>query len=380
MNRSDLARNAHMLHGPLSKHGYMRWWHSFTGTQPQTGESRVFFVEFFLINPALGEDVPILGQLPFYKKQGKKPSYCMVKAGAFPNAVSEGIQLHNYYPTNSFHVAHNPFHMKIEDLECSESRIRGFVEVSTEESLNPAFMTDAGYMEWDLEINKSIACHTGMVSGPFASLINALDTFWHGEGIQAQFRGHVTLNDVTYNVEPETSYGYADKHWGRNYNHPWLQLASCHLYSKRTGKELRYSAFALEGCCPRFLCFPLRPKLMMQLTYTGEDFEFSFARPSFLSRIKWQKKETGKRYIWHVMAQNKTSMMKLSVNCLKANMMHLDYESPQGVHRKSPLWGGGEGVGTIELYRLTPEGKTLLDTLEMRNVLCEYQNNKKVRR
>ncbi len=54
MNLSDLARNSHMLRGALSKKGYMRWWHSFTGTQPETGETRTFYIEFYIINPALG--------------------------------------------------------------------------------------------------------------------------------------------------------------------------------------------------------------------------------------------------------------------------------------------------------------------------------------
>lgn len=54
MNLSDLARNANMLRRSLAKKGYMRWWHSFSGTQPETGETRTFFVEFFIVNPRRG--------------------------------------------------------------------------------------------------------------------------------------------------------------------------------------------------------------------------------------------------------------------------------------------------------------------------------------
>ena len=54
------------------------------------------------------------------------------------------------------------------------------------------------------------------------------------EGIRTFFRGTVILNGVTYEVTPETSYGYADKHWGRSYNQPWLQFASGHLISEKT--------------------------------------------------------------------------------------------------------------------------------------------------
>ena len=81
MNRSDLKRNSYIPRGFLAKKGYVRWWHSFSGTQTQTGETRTFFVEFFIINPAAGASRPILGQHPYFKKRGMRPSYVMIKAG-----------------------------------------------------------------------------------------------------------------------------------------------------------------------------------------------------------------------------------------------------------------------------------------------------------
>lgn len=377
MNKFDSARNAYMLRGPLAKKGYMRWWHSFTGMQPDTGETRTFFVEYFVINPALGGGQPILGQHPYYKKRGMKPSYVMVKAGVFPDAFGNpGRELHVFYPTDSLRVAQNPLHMEIEDCLFSENHIAGFVEVSQQEARHRCLMTDSGYMEWDLEVYKTIACHTGAVAGPFFSALNALESFWHGEGIRTLFRGTVTLDGVSYEVAPESCYGYADKHWGRNFNKPWLQLASCHLTSGRTGKELKHSALAIDGCCPKFLWFPLRRRLMIQLTYTGEDFEFHFAKPGTFCRCKWKVKETNKRFIWHIMAQNKTAIIKISGSCTKTEMMSLNYEAPDGSRSKLPLHAGGMGVGTIELYRRIPGGRQLIDTLKMDNAFCEYQTER----
>ena len=63
-NVHDISRDACMLHGPLRHLGYDWWWHSFTGKDEQTGEEKPFFIEFFVCNPALGGDEPILGQLP----------------------------------------------------------------------------------------------------------------------------------------------------------------------------------------------------------------------------------------------------------------------------------------------------------------------------
>ena len=133
MNRSDLDRNAYMLRGPLKKRGYMRWWHSFTGVCKDSGEARTFFIEYFIINPALGGDQPVLGQHPYYKKRGMKPSYVMIKAGVYPKAAGEtssfeetadssheGKQLHAFYPISSLKVAYNPLYMRIEDCLFSE--------------------------------------------------------------------------------------------------------------------------------------------------------------------------------------------------------------------------------------------------------------------
>ena len=74
MNLSDLKRNAYMLRGSDAKRGYMRWWHSFQGVCPTTQETRTFFVEYSILNPALGTTQPILGQHPYYKRHGMKPS------------------------------------------------------------------------------------------------------------------------------------------------------------------------------------------------------------------------------------------------------------------------------------------------------------------
>lgn len=366
MNLSDLTRNSHMLQGSLAKRGYMRWWHSFSGVQAESGQVRTFFVEFFIINPGLGGNMPILGQHPYYKKRSMKPSYIMVKAGVFPgNDGKPGRQLHAFYPISSLKASGSPLVMEVENCFYSEDRISGFVEVSSKEAHHRSFMTDAGYMEWDLEVHKAVSCHTGIYGSRLLQFFNALDTYWHGEGIRSFFKGTVILDDEVYNVTPETSYGYADKHWGRSFNKPWLQFACCHLTSKRSGRELRHSALAVSGCCPRFLCFPLRRKLMLQLTYTGEDFEFT--------RCKWEAKETNKRIIWHILAQNKDAVLKLSGSCTKEQLMRLNYENPDGNLSQFPLRAGSAGIGTIQLYRRVAGGRELLDTLKLDDAFCLYR-------
>ena len=46
----------------------------------------------------------------------------------------------------------------------------------------------------------------------------------------------------------------------------------------------------------------------------------------------------------------------------------MNYESPDGLKRHNRLWNGGNGVGTIKLYK---KGK-LIDDIRCENVGCEY--------
>lgn len=375
MNLSDLTRNAYMLRGSLAKRGYMRWWHSFTGVQAQTGESRTFFVEFLVMNPGLGGEQPILGQHPYYKKRGMKPSYVCVKAGVFPDADgNDGRQLHAFYPISSLKTTPGPLVIQVEDCFYSEERIHGYVDVTEEEARHRSFMTDAGTIEWDLEVHKAVSCHTGILASPLFQALNALDSYWHGEGVKSFFRGTVTLDGIAYDVSADSSCGYADKHWGRSFNRPWMQLACGKLTSERAGRELRHSVLAVNGCCPRFLFIPLRRKLLIQLTYTGEDYNFGF-RPFVLSRCRWETKKTNKRYIWHIIAKNKAAVIKISGSCTREQLLQLQYEGPDGMKSKLPLMAGAAATGTIQLYRRIPGGKELLDTLHMEQGFCEYREN-----
>lgn len=378
MNLSDLARNSNMLRGSLAKRGYMRWWHSFSGTQPETGEIRTFFVEFFIVNPGRGRSRPILGQHPHSKKQGLKPSYIMVKAGVFPDGSGKaGRQLHAFYPVSALQATGNPLIMQLEgdpEAHCragrcfySEDKLSGFVEVTPEEARRRSYMTDCGFMEWDVSVRKAVTCHTGKWSGKFSQALNLLDSFWHGEGIRSFFQGSVNLDGVNYEVLPETSYGYADKHWGRRFNKPWFQFACGKLASQNSGQELRHSVLAVNVVCPRFLCFPLRPGLMLQLTYMGEDFEFT--------RCKWETKETGKRYIWHILAQNKRAVVKVSGSCTKAEMLQLRYEAPDGEQPKLPVRAGAGGIGNIQIYRKESGNREFMDTLKLERALCIYDGS-----
>lgn len=374
MNHKQKNKNSYMLSGSLARRGFMRWFHSFTGVKKDSGEKRRFFIEYLIMNPSLGKEHPILGQYPFYKKRGMKPSYVLVKAGAFPDSDGQdGIQLNAFYPISSLKTADAPFVLQIDECFYSENSISGFVSVTDKEARHKSFMTDPGNMEWKLSVHKSLSCDMGFVTSPFCTALGVLSSFWHAEGLQTFYKGTVCLNNDIYEVEPSGCRGYADKNWGKSTNDPLLLITSSNLKSEKNEKESKHTALAISGCFPRFLFIPLKRRLMIQLTYMGENFKFNFADRKNPSICKWKTKETKKRNIWQIKAQNKDAIIKISLNCTKDSFMKLLYERPDGTLPKNPVLGSGEGMGTLEIYKKMSGALVLEDTLKIEDALCLYQ-------
>ena len=131
-NHHDITRDACMLHGPLAHQGYDWWWHSFTAQDADTGEDKPFFIEFFVCNPALAENEPVLGQLPENQAAGKKPSYLMVKAGTWGD---NACQLHRFFAWKDVSM-HDDAPYKIEAADClaSETMLKGSINITPEKA------------------------------------------------------------------------------------------------------------------------------------------------------------------------------------------------------------------------------------------------------
>ena len=208
--KHDMSRNACQLFGGQAKCGYDWWWHSFTGIHAETGEERPFFVEYFLCNPASGGEEPIFGQLPQNKESGKKPSYFMVKAGAWGK---NGRQLHRFFGWKDTKLDWGaPFKVGAEDCFATENEIRGSVRISEAEAqTHPEWMCDAGSIAWNLEVEKLIPFHVGYGAGTLFRKLQLFEMFWHAEGMKSAYRGEVIWEGERYLVTPETCYRYQDK-------------------------------------------------------------------------------------------------------------------------------------------------------------------------
>ena len=346
-NHHDITRNEFMLHGPLAHQGYDWWWHSFTAQDEETGEDKPFFIEFFICNPALAEDEPVLGQLPQNQADGKRPSYLMVKAGTWGK---EHFQLHRFFSLKN-------------------TRIHG-----EEAAAHPEWMCESGELSWNLTLDKQIAFNVGYGASKPLREAEAFAMYWHAEGMKTAFQGTITCNGRRYKVTPEKSYGYADKNWGRDFTSPWVWLSSNCLKSKLTGKTLENSVFDIGGGRPKIYFVPLDRRLLGVFYYEGEEFDFNFSKLHLHVKTEFSFREDEERVYWQVRQENIHAVMETEITCRKKEMLLVNYEAPDGSKRHNRLWNGGNGTGIVRLYRKTGAGHDLelIDEVEATHVGCEY--------
>lgn len=366
-NKHDISRDAYMLTKGQAKCGYDWWWHSFTGYEKETNKEKSFFIEFFLCNPALGKKEPVLGQDKNNKKNHIRPSYLMIKVGTWGENAK---QIHKFFGWKYIDINKGiPFSIKADDCYLDENKTYGKINLTDNEvKEHPEYMCSAGNFEWNLKINKQIAFNVGYGAGKLFRTIQAFEMFWHAEGMKTQYSGTIKLDGKEYNIIPEKSYGYADKNWGKNFTSPWVWLSSNNLKSKITGKVLNNSVFDIGGGRPKVGPIALNRKLLSAFWYEGKPYEFNFSKFWTNTRTKFNCKETENQIIWHVEQKTWNNKMITDVTCNKKDMLFINYEDPNGEKRFSRLWNGGNGVGTIKLYRKNK----LIDEIEAKNIGCEY--------
>ena len=366
-NTHDVRRDACQLTRGQASCGYDWWWHSFTGYDVETGQPRPFFIEFFLVNPALGGPEPVFGQLPENRAAGKRPSYLMVKCGAWGDGA---VQLHRFFGWEQANVRMGvPFAISADNCFLTEGQTYGEVRVTPEEAAtHPEYLCGAGEMSWDLTIRKDIAFNVGYGAGGPMRRAQLFEMFWHAEGMKCAFEGEVVFNGRVYRVSPEDCYGYADKNWGKDFTSPWVWLASDNLVSLRTGRRLENSAFDIGGGCPKVGPVALKRKLLSAFWYEGRPFEFNFSKFWHFVRTRFDCRETDTQIIWHVEQRTWTRRMVTDITCEKADMLLVNYEAPDGAKRHNRLWNGGNGRGTVRLY----SWGRLVDEVACANVGCEY--------
>ena len=370
-NRHDINRNAFMLHGPLARHGYDWWWHSFTAQDAETGEDKAFFIEFFVCNPALAEDQPVLGQLPANRQNGKHPSYLMVKAGTWGE---DHCQLHRFFAWKDVSLhGEAPYRIEAADCLACETSLKGSISISPEEAeAHPEWMCDAGELSWELSIDKQIAFNVGYGASKPLRDAEAFAMYWHAEGMKSAYSGELVYNGRRYTVSPDKSYGYADKNWGRDFTSPWVWLSSNHLVSRKTGQQLQNSVFDIGGGRPKIYFVPLDRRLLGVFYYEGKEYDFNFSKLHLKVKTEFSFEELDDLVHWTVRQENIHAVMETEVFCRKTDMLLVNYEAPDGSKRHDRLWNGGNGWGTVKLFEKKDGELIPVDEVEATHIGCEY--------
>ena len=360
-----------MLRGPLAQHGYDWWWHSFTAQDVLTGEDQPFFVEYFVCNPALAAEEPVFGQLPENREAGRQPSYMMVKAGTWGKSPA---QLHRFFAWKDVRLHPDaPYQIEAGDCLASETKLIGSVSVSAEDvNIHPEWMSDAGEMSWELDVEKEIAFNVGYGASKPLRGAEAFAMYWHAEGMKSAYKGTINYNGRQYSVSPDKSYGYADKNWGRDFTSPWVWLSSNCLVSKQTGRQLKNSVFDIGGGRPKIYFVPLDRRLLGVFYYEGKEYDFNFSKLHLRVQTEFSFEEREDVVIWHVRQENIHAVMETEVACRKEEMLFVNYEAPDGSKKHNRLWNGGNGYGTVKLYDKDGDRLILVDEIEATHIGCEY--------
>ena len=368
--KADEKRNSYMLKGRLEKKGYDWWWHCFSGINEETGEEKSFFIEYFLMNPALGKNEPIFGQLEENKKGNFHPSYMMVKAGCWGE---DARQIHRFFAWDRVQVNRDIFCLSAEDCLACDTKIQGSVSVSMEEAgAHPEYMSDAGEMKWDLKVNHIIPFNVGYGAGKIFRELKAFEMYWHAAGMKTEYNGWVEYMGKRYRVSPKLCFGYADKNWGSDFTTPWVWLSSGDLVSNINGRPLNNSCFDIGGGKPKVFGISLNRKLLSAFCYEGKQYEFNFSKFWTGCFTRFSAHETDREVIWHVRQETRTAVMDVVIHCDKKDMLMIRYESPEGLIRHDRLFNGGTGYGRVKLYEKCREGLLLIDDMDVKHCGCEY--------
>lgn len=367
----QLSRNRFMLTGGLARQGYDWWWHSFTARHAVTDEERAFFIEFFLVNPELGGAAPVFGTSQDGLRDGRRPSYLMVKCGTWGTGAK---QLHRFFGWDEVELGRGvPYWVAAEDCVASEKDLIGRVSVTQQDAHeHPEWMSDAGEIAFDLRVNKRIAFNVGYGASEPVRATEAFQMFWHAEGVKCDYEGEVYLDGERYVVDPQTCFGYADKNWGSDFTTPWVWLASCDLTSRLTGERLEDSAIEIGGGKPKVGPIALNRKLLGELVYRGTAFEFNFSKPWTGSKTRFSCHETSSHVVWHVEQETFAARLVTDVTCAKDEMLLIRYEAPDGQARHTRLWNGGTGTGRAQLFARDGLGWQLVDDMDIAHMGCEY--------
>ncbi len=386
MGAKNIGRSErYMLRGALKKNGFDRCRFVTNGVNAITGEEKSFFVEFYVVNPALSPDECVLGfksrhvvvaedlQYALAGTQAAKslqseefvqPSFVMVKAGVFGEG---GKQVNSYFPTGNLQVGHSEFILKVGDesrgyCQLSDDSSYGTVSVSNSElNVHPEYLCQSGTISWNVHFEKQIG---------FSHDFRSKDLNWSSFGAKTDFEGKFSLDGVEYVVKKESSHGYIDKNWGKNFSSPFFHLSASDFTSIINGKKLKNSCLALEGV--------FNNSISVLTSIEGNNVEFHANRHKKYSAkyecTEMPEDEDGIQLHWSISVNDRKCIVDIDIFCNTNEMFVRDYESPEGKRKVMKVLGGGTGRGELKVYHRIKKNLELIECVRISGALCEFGN------
>ncbi len=384
--QKNTSNEHYMLKGSLRKNGFDRWRLVTVGRETETGEERVFFIEFYIVNPLLSPEECVLGfksrvnvnteedlhaalagtaSVKKIKSEDLvQPSFAMVRAGYLS---TNGRQINGYFPSNQIQTGKTDLLIKVgsdESNYCSltTSSTYGTVAVTMDEANEqPELLSHSGKMSWNLHYTRKLSFSPDLKTNGYT---------WAVNGAYTEFEGKIVYNMHEYIVSPEKSCGYIDKMWGHEPPSPFFHLHSSNLTSIINGKKLDDSCFVVQGEC--------NSSLSVLVSLNGKDVTFNASKAKGYDITydfsQMPDDEDGVKYHWSVSVSNRNYVVDIDAYCDTKAMFLRDYECPEGNRKVLRLAGGGTGTGELKLYKKIRKNLELIEQVHVANIVCEYGN------
>ena len=369
----------YVLKGRLRSEGFERWRYVFSAFSPSKGTERTFFIELYIVNPAVSPKTAVISQksrlvasesdLQYMlagtasaekasEEVAVQPSYVLVKVGALGVG---GKQMNKFYAPVQFSFVKSSGAFKVGECLFSTNALSGSVSVSPQElRVRPELLCNPGAMSWELKFERPIEC---------APLYNRKKTVWLPIGVKSLFSGSVHFDNEEYVVLPKSSNGYIDKSWGVRPNSPYFHLSSSKMTSIISGRAMHNSCFALEG--------EFGGKLCATLVLEGERFSVEnrgiFKKDVILHDCsQLEDGESGEKVHWTVSIHKGKFVIDIDVYCPGNELFVRDYEMPHGERCLLKILAGGTGSGEIRFYKKIGKNLELLEHANIFDAICEF--------
>ena len=373
----------YMLKGHLRKEGFDLWRLVMSGVSTVTAEEKVFFIEFYVVNPAVSPEKCILG----FKSRAKispedlhsalagtlsaadveaekyvQPSFVMVKGGIFKE---NGKHMNAYFPSDAIKSGGTELLFKVgtnENNACAltTSSTYGSVCVTKDElSERPELLCQAGSMSWNLRYETQIS---------FPDFKNG-SINWSVPGAKTDFEGKIIFDGEEYTVTPKKSFGYYEVYWGKSLLEHYYHMNSSKFFCQNTGKPLENSCFVVQGTYDdsvsimasiegRKYCFSADKAKKLDLSYEFTEIP--------------EEDDDDVKFHWSVSISNNKYVIDIDGFCSDKAMFLRDYECPEGKRKILRIAGSGIGTGEVKVFKKIKKALEQIEYARVENMVCEY--------